>query len=143
LLLLPRTSRLRERSRSRRVPRLDVAARVEHAIVGVFGRALDLDGPVCAGSRSRELLLELADVCVCLRVLRGGDALFERFDGRLFDLVLQLSFAEIELDLLLLLQRLPVQRVPLSAVGRRWVGWCCVCSGPIGAGNWAHLLSLL
>ena len=76
----------------------------------------------------RELLLELVNVCVWLRALRGGDALFERFNGRFFDLVLQLSFAEIELDLLLLLQRLPMQRALLSAMGRRWVGWCSVCA---------------
>ena len=113
LLLLPRTSRLRERSRSLRVLCLDAPARVEHSTVDVFGRALGLDCPVHAGSRRRELLLELVNVCVWLRALRGGDALFERFNGRFFDLVLQLSVAEIELNLLLLFQSLTMQRVSL------------------------------
>eukprot|EP00964_Phaeocystis_antarctica_P091115 scaffold58377_cov58-Phaeocystis_antarctica.AAC.4 len=113
LLLLPRTFRLRERSRSLSVLRLDGPARVEHSIVGVFGRALYLDFPVHAGSRSRELLLELVNVCARLRALRGGDALFERLDGRFFDLVAQLSVAEIELNPLLLLQGLAMQRVSL------------------------------
>ena len=56
-------------------------------------------------------LLELVNVCARLRLLCGGDALFERLDGRFFDLMAKLSVAEIELNLLMLFQSLKAQRV--------------------------------